>query len=136
MINKKIVIGGLIVVAVVGLYMLASRKTNDEAMQKEEAAMEAAKKTTGKAPVSKPKVVNVTIKDFAFSEKFLKVPVGTTVRWTNLDSVGHTVTSDQGYFDSKLFGQGQTFEYTFTAKASYPYKCTPHPNMTGTVLVE
>ncbi|MEM3032421.1 MAG: plastocyanin/azurin family copper-binding protein, partial [Nitrososphaerota archaeon] len=49
--------------------------------------------------------------------------------------VGHTVTSDQGLFDSGLFGQGMTWAFTFVRPGEYPYHCTPHPWMTGTVNV-
>lgn len=60
-----------------------------------------------------------------------------TVIWVNAEevAVGHTVTSDQGLFDSGLFGQGMSWVFTFIRPGEYPYHCTPHPWMTGTVIV-
>jgi hypothetical protein len=62
--------------------------------------------------------------------------VNNTVVWTNTDTVQHTVTSDDGKFDSGLFGQGQSWNYTFTKPGTYPYHCIPHPFMRGTVIVQ
>ncbi len=80
----------------------------------------------------------------AFDPIDLTVPVGTTVRWTNLDAVAHTVTSGtsdgstgtpDGVFDSPFLDQGDTFTFTFTEPGTYPYYCKPHPWMKGTVTV-
>src|SRR3954470_1810732 len=43
----------------------------------------------------------VQIKDFAFNPASLTVPVGSAATWTNQDTAGHTVTADDGSFDSK-----------------------------------
>jgi hypothetical protein len=60
-----------------------------------------------------------------------------TVIWVNTEqvAVGHTVTSDQGLFDSGLFGPGASWVFTFGKAGIYPYHCTPHPWMVGTVNV-
>jgi plastocyanin len=60
-----------------------------------------------------------------------------TVIWVNAEevAVGHTVTSDQGLFDSGLFGQGMRWSFVFVKPGEYPYHCTPHPWMTGSVIV-
>lgn len=78
----------------------------------------------------------VEIEDFAYVPGTLTIKVGTTVTWTNKDTVRHTVTSDNGLFDSGLFGKGETFSFTFTEAGTYTYHCTPHPNMKGTIIVE
>lgn len=67
------------------------------------------------------------------------------VQWTNNDGTAHTVTSAyvdrvNGPFDStqqlgKLIGQGETFEFVFTAVGEYEYYCTPHPHMRGIVEI-
>jgi plastocyanin len=59
---------------------------------------------------------------------------GDTVTWTNKMGFAHTVTADDGSFDSKLSGGG-TFSHTFPAAGSFPYSCTIHPSMKGTITV-
>lgn len=78
----------------------------------------------------------VTIADFAFSPATLTIAVGDTVTWTNTDAVAHTATSTSGAFDSDLLDQGESFSFTFTAPGTYDYRCTPHPQMTGRIVVE
>ncbi len=80
--------------------------------------------------------VNVEIRNFAFSPQSLQTKAGTKIVWTNKDSVGHTVTSDNGVFGSGLLGQGQSFEFVFAQEGTFSYHCTPHPNMVATVVVE
>lgn len=79
--------------------------------------------------------VKVAISNFSYDPKDLEVKVGTTVIWTNLDNVEHTVTANDGSFDSGLFGKDATFSYTFQTAGSFSYYCIPHPNMVGTVTV-
>lgn len=78
---------------------------------------------------------SVSIKDFAFDPSTITVPAGTTVIWTNLDTVPHTVTDTKGKFDSGIMGQGNVFNYTFTDPGTYSYYCTIHPYMKGQVVV-
>lgn len=76
----------------------------------------------------------VTIANFAFAPAELTVPVGTTVTWTNTDGSGHLVVfADQA---SEKMRKGGTYARTFTTPGSYPYSCTIHPSMTGTVIVK
>jgi len=75
----------------------------------------------------------VDIENFAFSPDMVVVLNGTTVTWTNLDADNHTVTADDGAFDSGWIEQGESFSYTFDTLDTFPYHCTPHPSMTGSV---
>lgn len=78
----------------------------------------------------------VTIENFAYVPQSITVKVGTTVTWTNKDSVAHTVTSDSGgVLDSPLFSAGETYSFTFNEAGTFTYHCTPHPDMKGTVTV-
>ncbi|MCM3920818.1 cupredoxin domain-containing protein [Frankia sp. AiPs1] len=78
----------------------------------------------------------VAIQNFAFSPATVTVKVGTTVTWTNQDSEPHTVTAKSGAGpDSPTLDQGATYQYTFTKAGQYPYLCTIHPFMLGTVVV-
>jgi len=88
------------------------------------------------SPLGQPQApVSVSIQNFAFSPATITVPVGTTVTWTNKDSVAHTVTSRNGTFDSGTLHQGDTFQFTFNSPGTYDYYCTIHPSMTGRVIV-
>jgi plastocyanin len=78
----------------------------------------------------------VKIDNFSFMPKTLTVPVGTTVTWTNHDDVPHTVVSTKKVFASPALDTDQQFSYRFTARGTYPYYCSVHPVMTGTVVVK
>ena len=81
-----------------------------------------------------------TLTTDAFSPNPIQVSVGSTVTWTNNDSVIHTVNSgtsptQSGLFSSPIMNPQDTFEYTFTEAGEVPYFCMLHPNMVGTVSV-
>ena len=78
----------------------------------------------------------ITIQNFAFSPATTTVKVGTKVTWTNQDSTTHHVVSDTGAFDSGNLNNGQSYSFTFTKAGSYPYHCSIHPSMTGTIIVK
>lgn len=78
----------------------------------------------------------VTLSNFSFGPMVITVKAGTVVTWTNQDSVHHSVTIDSGDGPSSpLFGQGETYTYTFAKAGTYTYHCMPHPYMHGTVVV-
>jgi plastocyanin len=77
----------------------------------------------------------IIIQDFAFQPSTLTVSAGTTVTWINRDGTNHPVASDTGVFSSGTLNQGESYSYTFNQTGSYPYHCTVHPSMTGTVIV-
>ena len=56
-----------------------------------------------------------------------------TITWNNLDMVSHTVTSDEGFFDSGFIPSNRSWSYTFTDKGEFSYHCSPHPWMKGKV---
>jgi amicyanin len=77
----------------------------------------------------------VTIADFAFAPQELTITAGDTVTWTNTDPLIHTATSTGGAFDSGDIDTGESFSLTFTTPGTYDYLCTPHPIMTGRIVV-
>jgi plastocyanin len=77
----------------------------------------------------------VSIVDFAFQPASIEVPAGSTVTWTNSGAAAHTVTADNGAFDSGQLEPGASFSQTFTTPGTYTYHCEIHPRMTGTVVV-
>jgi plastocyanin len=76
----------------------------------------------------------IVISGFEFSEG-ITVPVGTTVIVRNDDSVAHTVTADDGSFDSGRIDGGSTGEVTLTAAGTFTFHCELHPAMSGTITV-
>jgi plastocyanin len=75
------------------------------------------------------------IADFAFSPDQTEVPVGTELTWTNDDPTAHTVTADDGSFDSGVLDSGSRFSFVFDRPGTFTYACAIHPSMRGTVLV-
>jgi len=77
----------------------------------------------------------VAIADYAFKPATVTIAAGARVVWTQKDDDPHTVTADDGSFDSKGLGQGDTFAHVFTKPGRYPYHCSAHPFMKGVVIV-
>jgi plastocyanin len=71
----------------------------------------------------------------AFNPGELNVAVGETVTWLNTDTVSHTSTSNSAGWDSEAIAPGRQFSFTFTTAGTFPYHCTIHPGMVGTVVV-
>lgn len=63
----------------------------------------------------------------------ITVKAGTTVTWTNNDSMAHTVTG-AGWSSDQL-SYGQSFSHKFSSAGSFDYHCSIHPVMQGTVNV-
>jgi plastocyanin len=78
---------------------------------------------------------NINIVDFAFSPNTATINVNESVTWTWVGAVDHSSTSDTGVWDSGIFGTGHTFTRTFTSAGSFPFHCTVHPFMTGSITV-
>jgi plastocyanin len=83
-------------------------------------------------------VVPIAYRNIAIDPDTLKVKVGSTIKWTNYDSVEHNVTSEGGVakFASKDFGEGGTYEVKVNKPGIIHYECTIHPaSMNGTIEV-
>jgi plastocyanin len=83
-------------------------------------------------------VVQIAYRNIAIDPDTLKVKVGSTIKWTNFDSVEHNVTSEGGpqKFASKDFGEKGTFEIKALKAGVIHYQCTIHPaSMNGTIEV-
>lgn len=83
-------------------------------------------------------VVNLVDNEFEPTE--LTIKAGTTVIFTNIGNRTHTVTADDGSFDSGRLRSGATFEFTFTDPGEYPFYCEPHGDpggegMSGVIIV-
>jgi plastocyanin len=76
-----------------------------------------------------------------YGENPKTISVGTTVKWTNEDTVPHTVTSDAGTplaFDSGVLSSGQNFSFIFSTVGTYSYSCAVHgkQSMSGVIVVK
>ncbi len=79
----------------------------------------------------------VIIKDFKFSPQAITVKRGETVRWESREKRQyHSVWFEaSGEEETDYFFPEESYERTFDTTGSFPYRCGPHPRMTGTVHV-
>ncbi|MFN2570386.1 MAG: cupredoxin family copper-binding protein [Gemmatimonadales bacterium] len=75
------------------------------------------------------------MRTMTFSPKRIEIAAGGAVTWTNNDQLVHTVSADDGSWDSGPVEPGKTWSHTFTAAGDYAFHCTPHPFMKGVVHV-
>ena len=96
--------------------------------------------------------VSIDIKDYAYTKANIKIKRGTTVTWTNQDTVRHNAMKehDDGdeahdgptrdevqddVFAGPLLAKGESYSFTFNEAGSNPYHCAPHPYMKGIITV-
>lgn len=88
-------------------------------------------------PSSAPAGTTIVIKNFSFHPASLTVAPGTTVTVHNEDSATHTLTAVDKAFDTGNVRGGQTVTFTAPSKpGSYPYICSIHQFMHGTLTVK
>jgi plastocyanin len=76
-----------------------------------------------------------SLADRAYAPAELNVAVGTTITWTNDDTEGHTTDSDAPGWNSGIIPPRGTFSVTLQTAGTFPYHCSIHPGMVGTVIV-
>ena len=91
---------------------------------------------TGFQNSRKPTIHTVTIDGTRFSPEALTVSSGDTIVWVNKDLIPHTATSKAGGFDSQIIATGKSWKYVAAKKGRFPYICTFHPTMKGTLRVK
>jgi plastocyanin len=127
----------LVVVVAGGLtwYLVAhkSKTTNDNNMS----SMNMGKSSSTNSNQAATNTDSVTIQNYAFSPANITVKAGSTVTWTNKDSVAHTVTETDGKAgpSSGDVNPGSTYSFTFKTPGTYHYHCSIHLEMIGTVTV-
>lgn len=92
---------------------------------------------TSASPTAENAEARITIRGFAFIPPDLKVRPGEKITVVNEDSAAHTVTAtEEEAFDTGNIAAGESATFTAPSKAgSYPFVCTLHPSMTGTLTV-
>lgn len=79
----------------------------------------------------------VAIKNMAFTPEEIQVAVGEKLTWTNNDGMTHTVTGDNGEFDSGDMDQGDMYDQTFKGPPrEIRYHCNFHGGMHGKVIIK
>lgn len=90
-------------------------------------------------PVSSPSgeaaAVQVPIRMIAYMPPEIHIQAGQSVEWINYDPTPHTVTGDDGWA-SDVMPEGGRYVRRFDQPGRYPYRCLPHPQMTGVVIVD
>ncbi len=78
---------------------------------------------------------SVGIGDNFFDPPDAAIEPGTTITWTNNGALPHTVTADDGSFDSGVLNPGDSFTVAFDGQGTVTYFCAIHPEMRGSVTV-
>lgn len=78
----------------------------------------------------------VAIRNLSFEPQVIRVRRGQTVTWINHDDFVHTATADDGSFDTEAMAPRESIQIVFDDTGTFSYHCSPHPFMTGSVIVE
>lgn len=121
-----------IAVVVIGGWYFASNHKNNNSMN-----MSSSSNSSSTGSTTPTTTDAVTIQNFAFNPANITVKAGTTVTWTNKDSVAHTVTETDGQTgpNSGDVNPNSTYMFTFAKAGTYHYHCSIHTEMVGTVTV-
>ena len=90
----------------------------------------------GLAAGAGPVTHTIVIEGTRFEPEMLTAKAGDTVVWINKDPFPHIATAQTSAFDSKNIGPDKSWKYTFRKTGVFPYFCTLHPTMKGTLHVE
>lgn len=96
--------------------------------------------TTGTATLTPsapedPSHTRVEMRNVVFSQATIEIAAGGGVAFVNADPMVHTVTADDGSFDSGSIEPGATWRRVFEQPGTYAIHCTPHPFMKTVVVV-
>jgi len=83
-----------------------------------------------------PALHTIVIEGMRFVPQTVEVKRGDTVVWRNKDPFPHTATAGKGGPASPSIAAGASWTYKATRRGSYPYVCTLHTTMTGTLIVK
>ena len=81
--------------------------------------------------------LQVIVKDFKFTPQEITIKRGQTINWDNREKRQyHSVWFEaSGEEEPDYIFPDETYEREFKETGSFPYRCGPHPRMTGTVHV-
>ena len=80
----------------------------------------------------------VRIEKMKFVPQQIRIKAGDTVTWKSYEKRGyHTVWfKAEAMPESNPLFPDESWQRAFSQKGEFPYECGPHPEMTGTVIVE
>lgn len=82
--------------------------------------------------------VEVAIQDYRFSPQEVRIKAGDTVRWVNREKrTSHSVLfpAENGLESERIFPQ-ERWQRSFALPGTYAYRCGPHEEMKGLIVVE
>ena len=91
--------------------------------------------TGGNGAAQPADATTAEMRGMTFTPSRLEIAAGTAITWTNNDQLVHTITADDGTWDSGPIEPGKTWSRTFTQAGAYAVHCTPHPFMKAVVVV-
>ncbi len=83
--------------------------------------------------------ITIEIKESVFGDgNPVTVKVGDTVKWLDVEKRQyHSVWFEaEGFEEADYIFPEETWERTFNKPGTYPYRCEPHEDMFGTIIVE
>jgi plastocyanin len=98
--------------------------------------------TFGAAPIALAQSATpINMNDDTFARTSVQITAGQTVTWMNSSTMVHTVTADDGSFDSGDVAVGAPFSYEFDTPGTYAYYCQYHGDvggvgMSGVIVVQ
>jgi len=77
----------------------------------------------------------VLMEGIEFKPRRITIDPGDTVEWENRDEARHDALGENGSFETPIIDRGETSSHTFDRKGRFPYFCSIHQGMTGTIQV-
>lgn len=136
--NKSVLIAVVVIVVLgIGGFLIFGKSNKNSSTTSSSSSMDMSNMSSSSSSSSTPVATNaVSVVNFSYSPTSITVKKGTKVTWTNNDSTQHTVTADNGSFDSGTLDPGKSFSQTFNTAGTFAYHCNFHSNMHGTVIVQ
>jgi plastocyanin len=101
-----------------------------------ETAATASNSSSEKSPTEVASGPTITIANMAFGQPLTVAP-GSKINLANNDTMEHSVTSDTaGAFDQDVDGNEKATMTAPSQPGEYPFHCSYHPNMKGTLIVK
>ncbi|HEX4851563.1 MAG TPA: cupredoxin domain-containing protein [Puia sp.] len=116
--KSKYVLSGIVACIIAAATLVACKKYNNS--------------YSSSSPTGAP---TIYMKGSAFSSANVQISAGAAVMWNNDDTKVHTVTANDGSFNSGDIQPGSTFSWAFKSVGTFAYHDTHTASMTGVVVV-